>query len=58
LEEKRKAEVEAIARLDARLGNKSYVDNAPETVVAQTRAQLEEAQTRLASIKAEQARFL
>jgi valyl-tRNA synthetase len=57
LEEKRKVEVEAIARLDARLSNEGYVANAPESVVAETRAQLEAAQGRLSAIKAEQARF-
>jgi len=36
---------EQIARLNLRLSNKSYVKNAPATVVAQTRAQLEEQQT-------------
>lgn len=47
----------AIGRLEQRLGNKSYVANAPEQVVAQTREQLEEASAQLAAIKAEQSRF-
>ena len=34
-----------IKRLEGRLNNKSYVDNAPEAVVQQTRDQLEEQQT-------------
>lgn len=57
LEEKRKVETETVARLEARLQNKSYVDNAPAEVVAQTRGQLAEAQARLEAIKAEAGRF-
>ena len=57
LEEKRKADTEAIARLTARLSNKSYVDNAPAKVVEQTRAQLAEAEARVEAIKAELSRF-
>ncbi len=52
-----KTEHDQIKNLEARLGNKSYVANAPEAVVSQTRAQLEEAQARLAAIKVERARF-
>jgi valyl-tRNA synthetase len=58
LEEKRKAETEAIARLTARLSNKSYVDNAPVDVVEQTRTQLSEAEARVEAIKAELGRFI
>lgn len=58
LREKRQNETEAIARLELRLGNKNYVDNAPESVVAETRKQLTEAQARLRAIKTEEARFL
>ncbi|HSD56451.1 MAG TPA: valine--tRNA ligase [Candidatus Saccharimonadales bacterium] len=57
LDEKRKDETEVIARLTSRLSNKSYVDNAPKAVVEQTRKQLAEAEARVASIKAELARF-
>jgi valyl-tRNA synthetase len=57
LEEKRKVEAEQIARLEQRLGNKSYVTNAPEAVVTQTRAQLEETRARLEAIDAEYKRF-
>lgn len=57
LEEKRKDETEAIARLTARLSNKSYVENAPKQVVDQTRAQLEDAEARLAAIKEEISRY-
>jgi len=57
LEEKRQAEGESIARLEQRLGNKQYVQNAPAAVVEQTRAQLDEAKERLATINAEYRRF-
>lgn len=57
LAEQLKAEQASIGRLEGRLGNSSYVANAPEEVVAQTRQQLAEAQQRLAAIKAEQSRF-
>lgn len=57
LEERRKEEAIAIARLELRLSSTSYVENAPEAVVAQTRAQLAEAQERLAAIDAEYARY-
>jgi len=57
LREKAQAEADAVTRLEARLSNKKYVDNAPEAVVAQTKAQLEETKTRLAAIQAEVARF-
>lgn len=58
LQEKRHNETEAIARLELRLGNKNYVDNAPEAVVAETRKQLTDAEARLKAIKTEEARFL
>ncbi|HET8669520.1 MAG TPA: valine--tRNA ligase [Candidatus Saccharimonadales bacterium] len=57
LREKRRLESEAVVRLRARLDNKSYIKNAPEQVVAQTRMQLEEAQGRLEAIKSEETRF-
>lgn len=57
LSDRRKAEREAVTRLEARLGNKKYVSQAPEAVVAQTRVQLEESQARLATIEAELQRF-
>jgi valyl-tRNA synthetase len=57
LEEKRKAETEVIARLTARLSNKSYVDNAPGKVVEQTRKQLAEAETHVEVIRSELQRF-
>lgn len=44
--EERLADAESqIGKLEARLSNKSYVDNAPEAVVQQTRDQLESART-------------
>ncbi len=53
LEEKQTAEVVSVERLKARLANKSYVESAPEKLVAETRMQLEESQARLAQITAE-----
>ena len=46
-----------IKRLESRLSNKNYVSQAPETVVAQTRTQLEEAKSQLEKLSAEQKRF-
>ena len=46
-----------IKQLESRLANKSYVANAPEQVVAQTKQQLQEASELLDSIKAEAERF-
>lgn len=57
LEERRKEEAIALARLELRLANTSYIENAPEAVVAQTRAQLAESQERLKAIDAEYARY-
>lgn len=57
LKEKAAAEEAAIQRLQARLSNNSYIQQAPETVVEQTRAQLAEAQARLQLIKQEQTQF-
>ncbi|HTH71820.1 MAG TPA: valine--tRNA ligase [Candidatus Pristimantibacillus sp.] len=52
-----KAEETAIKNLEARLSNKSYVANAPESVVNQTREQLESAAERLKALQEEQKRF-
>jgi len=52
-----KEEAEVAKRLRARLQNNEYVHNAPEQVVAETRAQLEEAENRLLSLKQEAIRF-
>jgi valyl-tRNA synthetase len=54
---KLEAQVKVVSQLEGRLSNASYVDNAPETVVQQTRDQLEEAKQQLAAIDAEQKRF-
>lgn len=57
LQEKREAQKAVIDRLRQRLGNKSYVDNAPAEIVAQTRQQLEEAEAVLLGIEREYDRF-
>jgi valyl-tRNA synthetase len=57
LDEQQKEIQKQIKNLEARLSNKSYVDNAPEAVVNQTREQLENAQTREQTIKEEKTRF-
>jgi valyl-tRNA synthetase len=44
-------------RLESRLSNKAYVDNAPEHVVAQTKAELDEAKRLLGSLQQEYERF-
>jgi valyl-tRNA synthetase len=46
-----------IEQLNGRLGNKSYVENAPKLIVQQTRDQLEEAEAGLERLRTEQARF-
>ncbi len=50
LEEKQTLEAENLERLRARLGNKAYVQNAPEKLVNETKAQLTEAEARLKQI--------
>ncbi len=57
LEDKKAAQQQVIDRLEQRLGNSSYVDNAPAEIVAQTREQLDEAKTVLESIQREYDRF-
>ncbi len=57
LSDKKTAQEQSIARLEARLANKSYVDSAPKKVVDQTREQLEEAKQLLANIDEEVQRF-
>jgi len=47
----------AVERLENRLSNKQYVDQAPAAVVDQTRAQLTEAQEQLQALQTEAARF-
>lgn len=57
LEQKQVKQQAVIQQLEQRLANKNYVKNAPHEVVAQTKSQLEEAKTVLASLEREQARF-
>ncbi|HKU19128.1 MAG TPA: valine--tRNA ligase [Candidatus Saccharimonadales bacterium] len=57
LRTKRDETTAAVTRLETRLNNKGYVQNAPEAVVAQTRQQLEDAQNRLNAIGLEMKRF-
>lgn len=57
LENKKIAQQQVIDRLEQRLGNSSYVDNAPAEIVAQTREQLDEAKMVLESIQREHQRF-
>lgn len=57
LDDKAAQAAASIKTLESRLANTNYVQNAPEAVVAQTRAQLEDAEALLESIKAEQQRF-
>jgi valyl-tRNA synthetase len=53
LEDQQTTEALSVERLRGRLSNKSYVDNAPEKLVAETKAQLEESETRLTQITTE-----
>lgn len=57
LEEKGRATEAEIARLNARLDSKSYVQNAPAHIVEQTKTDLANARERLANIQAEYDRF-
>jgi valyl-tRNA synthetase len=55
--EQEKTEQAALKRLQARLDNKHYVEQAPDAVVAQTREQCATTQARLQAIKQERQRF-
>jgi valyl-tRNA synthetase len=57
LEGKRGRQEATIKQLEARLANKSYVDNAPKEVVNQTKDQLKEAKELLETINEEAKRF-
>jgi valyl-tRNA synthetase len=57
LSEQQDKQKQLITQLEQRLGNKSYVANAPANIVDQTRQQLAEAKEHLASIEAERKRF-
>jgi valyl-tRNA synthetase len=54
---KRDAAETSIGQLKARLANKAYAKNAPARIVDQTKQSLAEAETLLANIEQEQARF-
>ena len=53
LKDKQTEARQSVTRLKGRLDNKSYVDNAPDKLVAETRAQLEESEARLKQITEE-----
>jgi valyl-tRNA synthetase len=57
LKGKKAAQEASIKQLEGRLANKSYVENAPEAIVEQTRQQLADAKELLKSIEVEQKRF-
>lgn len=57
LQEKAAQEEQGIKILKGRLSNKSYVDNAPASIVEQTKNQLQEAEIRLENIQTEAKRF-
>ncbi|MDB5169963.1 MAG: valS [Candidatus Saccharibacteria bacterium] len=57
LEEQGTKQAAAIKQLEGRLANKGYVANAPEAIIAQTKAQLTEAKQVLENIEREKLRF-
>ncbi|HSW66002.1 MAG TPA: valine--tRNA ligase [Bacillota bacterium] len=57
LHDQQKTEEATLTRLKARLDNKGYTEHAPKAVVDETRKQLEEAASRLETIKQEAQRF-
>lgn len=57
LDAKRQAQEDTIKRLESRLANTSYVDNAPKEVVEQTKQQLSDAKEQLDKLWAEYKRF-
>lgn len=57
LRENIKQQESVVKNLKKRLGNKSYVSNAPKKIVDETKAQLEDAQKLLESMQAELGRF-
>jgi valyl-tRNA synthetase len=57
LKDKKAAAEQSIQQLESRLKNKSYVENAPERVVKETRAQLEETNELLQSLEEAEKRF-
>jgi valyl-tRNA synthetase len=57
LASKREAQTKTLQQLKGRLANKSYVANAPEQIVAQTKQQLEDTEKLLENIGTEYERF-
>jgi len=57
LGKKREQQQASVNQLEARLANPSYVSNAPKALVAETRQQLEDAQTKLRTLSDEYQRF-
>ena len=57
LSEQIESQERVLTQLKGRLSNKSYLANAPKTIVGQTREQLAEAEAGLKRLKAEQVRF-
>ena len=57
LEAKKTEQGRVVERLEARLSNKTYVEQAPKTVVDETKGQLKTAQELLAKISTEYDRF-
>lgn len=57
LDEKLAQQQRSIQQLEGRLANKSYIENAPEKIVEQTRQQLTEAKELAANIEEEKQRF-
>jgi valyl-tRNA synthetase len=57
LVQKQAAQQKVVEQLEKRLSNKSYVDNAPKQIVAETKQQLTDAKQLLENLKAEHERF-
>ncbi|MDL2363485.1 MAG: valine--tRNA ligase [Patescibacteria group bacterium] len=57
LQAKEGRQIAVIKQLEGRLGNESYVKNAPKEVVEQTKQQLQEAQDLLSTLEVETQRF-
>lgn len=54
---KQKQQAESIKKLEARLTNKRYLDNAPKKIVEETKAQLSAAREKLAALESDRKRF-
>jgi valyl-tRNA synthetase len=57
LADKQQAAENLIAQLETRLANKSYLENAPKSIVDQTKTQLAAAEAQLCAVTQEQSRF-